>query len=76
MQMHWNRRSGFDRRHFDSHIGEQEDSERRHYERRRPGTDGYMLVMGDSGVDRFGMMVLIPVALLVVAAAIGVAIAR
>jgi hypothetical protein len=74
MWMHWNRRSGFDRRHFDPHTPG--DEERRHYERRSPGTDGYMLVMGGSGIDRFGMMVLVPVALLVVAAVIGIIIAR
>ena len=62
-----NRRSAGDRRVFDrgGHI------ERSISDRRRVGTDRYVLVMGDSGVDRFGLMVGFPVALLLATAIIG-----
>ena len=62
-----NRRSAGDRRVFDRGG----DSERSPSDRRRVGTDRYVLVMGDSGVDRFGLMVGFPVALLLATAIIG-----
>ncbi len=62
-----NRRAGDDRRTFDTSPG----LDRRGMDRRRHGTDSYMLVMGDAGVDRFGLMVGFPVALLIAIALIG-----
>lgn len=71
MYLHWNRRSGFDRRYYDNPAVpvEESDSERRHrLERRRPGSDSYLLVLGKTGVDRFGLLVLLPALLLLGAA--------
>ncbi len=61
-----NRRSAGDRRVLDRGG----DSERRAGDRRRHGSDRYVLVMGDTGIDRFGLMVGFPVALLIAAAVI------
>ncbi len=60
-----NRRSGRDRRVNDT---ESPSEESRHRERRRFGTDRYVVVMGDGGIDRFGLIVGLPVALLIGAA--------
>lgn len=71
MHLHWNRRSGFDRRYFDNPAVPVDDNEsdRRHrFERRRPGSDNYLLVFGNGGVDRFGLLVLLPALLLLGAA--------
>jgi hypothetical protein len=62
-----NRRAGDDRRTFDTSPG----FDRRGPDRRRHGTDNYLLVMGDAGVDRFGLMIGFPVALLIAIALIG-----
>lgn len=63
-----NRRSNRDRRLYD----EQPSSDHRHHQdRRRYGTDRYVIVLGDSGIDRFGLMIGIPVALLLVAMVLG-----
>jgi hypothetical protein len=59
-----NRRANTDRRT----RHEQPELEQRRGDRRRYDTDRYVLVVGDSGVDRFGLIVGFPVALLVVAA--------
>lgn len=59
-----NRRSNHDRRLYDEHPPE----EQRHTDRRRYGTDRYVIVLGDTGIDRFGLLVGIPVALLLMAA--------
>jgi hypothetical protein len=59
-----NRRSGQDRRVCD----EAPQVDYRHSDRRRFGSDRYVLVLGDGGIDRFGLMVGVPVALLVGAA--------
>ena len=63
-----NRRTAGDRRVFDrgGYI------ERSPGDRRRHGRDRYVLVMGDAGIDRFGLMVGFPVALLLVAAVLSV----
>lgn len=66
LYMGLNRRSVGDRRVLDR-GGEME---RRAHERRRHGSDGYVLVMGDTGIDRFGLLVGFPVALLIAAAII------
>ena len=63
----FNRRSNRDRRLYD----ERPPSDHRHEDRRRYGTDRYVIVIGDSGIDRFGLMVGIPVALLLVAVVLG-----
>lgn len=62
-----NRRSGGDRRVLDTGL---EADRRFGRDRRRHGTDNYVLVMGDTGVDRFGLMIGFPVALLIAAAVI------
>jgi hypothetical protein len=61
-----NRRTPGDRRVLD-HGG---NLDRRAGERRRVGSDRYVLVLGDAGVDRFGLMVGFPVALLIASALI------
>lgn len=63
-----NRRSGADRRAFDNPPS----LEYRHAERRRHGTDRYVVVLGNSGIDLFGLMIGFPVALLVAVAVLGV----
>jgi hypothetical protein len=62
-----NRRSGVDRRDFNNPP----DLEYRHAERRRHGSDNYVVVVGDGGVDLFGLMIGFPVALLVAVAVLG-----
>lgn len=62
-----NRRSGADRRGLDNSPA----FDYRHTERRRPGTDRYVLVLGHSGVDLFALMIGFPVALLVAVAVLG-----
>lgn len=61
-----NRRSVGDRRVLDRGG----DINRSSYDRRRHGSDRYVLVMGNAGIDRFGLMVGFPVALLLAAAVI------
>lgn len=62
-----NRRAGGERRTFDTSPGQ----DRRGMDRRRHGSDNYVLVMGDSGVDRFGLLVGFPVACLIALTLIG-----
>lgn len=64
MRLFWNRRSGFDRRVFSDTPNE----ERRFMERRSPRSDGYVLVVGDGGLDRFSLLVMVPVLTLLCAA--------
>lgn len=61
-----NRRSVGDRRVLD--CG---GSTERLNDRRKPGTDRYVLVFGNTGIDRFGLMVGFPAALLIATALIG-----
>ena len=61
-----NRRSAGDRRVLDRGG----DSQRSSRDRRRPGSDRYVLVMGNTGIDRFGLLVGLPVALLMATAVI------
>ena len=61
----FNRCAGGDRRVYD--CGN--DSDRRFNDRCRHGSD-YVLVMGNSGIDRFGLLVGFPVALLIATALI------
>lgn len=63
----FNRRSGVDRRGFDNAPA----LDYRSVERRRHGTDRYVLVLGNGGVDLFGLMIGFPVALLVAVAVLG-----
>ena len=63
-----NRRSGIDRRTWDTSP----KPDCRGVERRRHGSDAYLLVVGDSGIDRFGLLVGFPVACLIAVALIGV----
>jgi hypothetical protein len=65
--MGFNRRSGVDRRGFDNAPA----LDYRSVERRRHGTDRYVLVVGSGGVDLFGLMIGFPVALLVAVAVLG-----
>jgi len=62
-----NRRSNRDRRLYDEHP----PADHRHTDRRRYGTDRYVVVMGDTGIDRFGLLVGIPVAILLMIAVLG-----
>ncbi|HUH37941.1 MAG TPA: hypothetical protein VL027_08355 [Spongiibacteraceae bacterium] len=57
MKMFWNRRSGFERRL----ISDPPADEQRFLERRNPRSDGYVLVIGEGGLDRFSLMVMVPV---------------
>jgi hypothetical protein len=63
----FNRRSGIDRRGFDN----QPAFDYRGMERRRHGSDRYVLVLGNAGIDMFGLMVGFPVALLIAVAVLG-----
>ncbi len=67
LYMGFNRRSGVDRRGFDNAPA----LDYRSVERRRHGTDRYVLVVGSGGVDLFGLMIGFPVALLVAVAVLG-----
>jgi hypothetical protein len=61
MQVHWDRRSGIDRRVFCSDS----NSERRGGpDRRSSGSDRYVLVVSGHGVDSFTLMVMMPIAAL------------
>jgi hypothetical protein len=62
-----NRRSGIDRRGIDNPP----TMDYRHADRRRHGSDRYVLVIGDGGIDMFGLMIGFPVALLVAVAVLG-----
>lgn len=59
-----NRRAGGDRRVLDSGGNITRSSS----DRRQRGTDRYVLVCGNTGIDRFGLMVGFPVALLIAGA--------
>ena len=61
-----NRRTAGDRRVLDSGGA----FERRFGERRRRDSDRYVLVLGNVGIDRFGLLVGLPVALLIASALI------
>ena len=61
-----NRRTVGDRRVLDSGA----EYEQRTGERRQPGSDRYVVVLGHTGIDRFGLMVGFPIALLIAAAVI------
>lgn len=63
----FNRRSGMDRRGFDNAPA----LDYRSVERRRHGSDRYVLVLGNSGIDLFGLIVGFPVALLIAVAVMG-----
>ncbi len=60
----WNRRSGYERRMYDEHP----DSDHRRAERRDPGSDEYVLILGQKGLDGFTLLVTIPVVCLILAA--------
>jgi len=56
------RRTGYDRRQHNEYCG----GERRGPETRRaPGTDSYVLIMGNYGIDRFTLTIGFPVLALV-----------
>jgi hypothetical protein len=57
----WNRRSGFDRRVYDEHPYR----ESRDDERRDPDSDNYVLVVGEGGIDRFTLLVALPLLALI-----------
>lgn len=63
-----NRRTAGDRRVLDR--GEERD--RRAGERRRAGSDRYVLILGPIGVDRWGLMLGFPAALVIAYVLIGV----
>jgi hypothetical protein len=63
----FNRRNVSDRRMLDQGG----NIDRSIGDRRRAGSDRYVLVFGDSGIDRFGLMVGFPMALLISTALMG-----
>lgn len=63
----FNRRSGLDRRGYNNAPA----LDYRNTERRRAGSDKYVLVLGNRGVDLFALMIGFPVALLVAVAILG-----
>ena len=66
----WNRRSGRDRRHSGSHQTPYfKSDDRRGLDRRLYGDNDYVLVIGNTGVDRFTLLISIP-ALIIVSAAL------
>ena len=65
----FNRRSGIDRRHRNedpAYYGEIAD--RRSIDRRLYGDNGYLLVIGHTGLDRFTVLVTMPALAITVAA--------
>lgn len=62
-----NRRSGIDRRHGSQPAG----PDRRRNERREFQASPYVLVVGQGGIDRFGLMIMVAAVLLIVAAIVG-----
>ena len=60
LQFFWNRRSGHDRRLYD----EIPSADHRAQERRSVGSDDYVLVVGDGGIDGFTLLISIPIACL------------
>lgn len=57
----WNRRSGRDRRHEKNAEGHfPVIDERRIMDRRLYGNNGYLLIVGDAGIDRFTLFVTLP----------------
>jgi hypothetical protein len=62
-----NRRSGIERR-----LGNQPSGpDRRRNERREFQTSPYVLVVGQGGIDRFGLLIMVAALLLIAAAIIG-----
>ncbi len=62
-----NRRSGTERRS----VNDSPTLEYRHAERRRYGSDRYVVVLGNNGIDLFGLMIGFPIALLIAVAVLG-----
>lgn len=56
----WNRRSGRDRRREVSAEHYLQSDERRVMDRRLYDDNGYLLVVGESGLDRFTILVTVP----------------
>lgn len=66
----WNRRSGRDRRADTGAAGHYlQTDDRRVLDRRLYGDNGYVLVIGHTGIDRFTLLVTLP-ALVITAAAL------
>lgn len=66
----WNRRSGADRRDSGSDLAYApagEGSDRRSLDRRLYGDNGYILIVGDAGLDRFTLFVSFPALVLATA---------
>lgn len=62
-----NRRSGIDRRLNNEQAG----PDRRRNERREFQSSPYVLVVGQGGIDRFGLLIMVAAVLLIVAAIVG-----
>jgi hypothetical protein len=63
----WNRRSGFDRRIFNTDP----DLDFRGLDRRNSDSKDYVLVMGSGGIDAFGLVIALPVLALIIVAITG-----
>jgi len=62
-----NRRTGYDRRIFNTSP----DLDFRGTERRNPGSKDYVVVVGETGIDAFGLTIALPVLALIVVAVTG-----
>lgn len=66
--VHWNRRSGIDRRQLQDRTAE---THRRSIDRRQFPNNDYMLIVGRTGMDSFELLVSISITTLILAMAIG-----
>lgn len=66
-RMFWDRRSGVDRRQ----ITNPSDYNRRTIDRRQIPDNDYLLVIGNSGLDSFELMVLVPIVAVISAMMLG-----
>jgi len=63
----WDRRSGYDRRMYNSHP----EVDYRSSDRRKTVRNDYVLMVGNTGVDLFSLLVLTPVLVLCVMGVLG-----
>ncbi len=66
--VHWNRRSGIDRRQLQDHTSE---THRSSIDRRQLPNNDYMLIVGRTGMDSFELLISVSITTLISAMAIG-----
>ncbi len=63
----WNRRSGKDRRSLADRSPYASQEDRRRSDRRLYGNNDYVLIIGQSGLDKFSLLVTVPTVVIVLA---------